>query len=290
MALACLGALAVAPAAIAQDAAKDFPNRAIHIVVPFPAGGPADVAARIIGQKMSEDWGQPVIVDNRPGGNTVIGAVQVAKATPDGYTLLMAINSTLVMNQFLYKTLAYDPINDFAPITSTTKTVSVLAVRAADGPKDVKELIAQGQGRARQAQLRRRHHHRATDGVSLPQGRRSRHRLRAVQGHARDRQRAADRQRRPDLRRQCHRQSADRERQGAGAGQARPPAGSGRGRVADARRGRRPARRGHVGLARPGGAQGHAARDHRQAPAEGRADPGRSGGAPNAPTAPAPTR
>ena len=117
----------LAPAA-AQDAAKDYPNRAIHIVVPFPAGGPADVAARLLAQRMNEDWGQPVIVDNRPGGNTVIGAQQVAKAAPDGYTLLMAIDSTLVMNQYLYKSLPYDPINDFAPITTTTKTVSLLAV------------------------------------------------------------------------------------------------------------------------------------------------------------------
>ena len=96
---------AVAPAA-AQDTAKDFPSRAIHIVVPFPAGGPADVIARLIGQRMSEDWGQPVIIDNRPGGNTVIGAQQVAKAAPDGYTLLMAIDSTLVMNQYVYKIAA----------------------------------------------------------------------------------------------------------------------------------------------------------------------------------------
>jgi tripartite-type tricarboxylate transporter receptor subunit TctC len=132
--------LALAPAA-AQDAAKDYPSRAIHIVVPFPAGGPADVSARLIGQRMSEDWGQPVIIDNRPGGNTVIAAQQVAKATPDGYTLLMAIDSTLVMNQYLYKSLSYDPINDFAPITTATKTISVLTV-APDGPKSVKELIA----------------------------------------------------------------------------------------------------------------------------------------------------
>src|SRR5882757_5272018 len=131
---------ALAPAT-AQDAAKDYPNRAIHIVVPFPAGGPADVAARLLAQRMNEDWGQPVIVDNRPGGNTVIGAQQVAKAAPDGYTLLMAIDSTLVMNQYLYKSLPYDPINDFAPITSTTKTVSVLTVDL-NGPKSVKELIA----------------------------------------------------------------------------------------------------------------------------------------------------
>jgi tripartite-type tricarboxylate transporter receptor subunit TctC len=128
--------------ALAQDAAKDYPSRAIHIVVPFPAGGPADVAARLLGQKMSEDWGQPVIIDNRPGGNTVIGALAVVKATADGYTLLMAIDSTLVMNQFLYKSLPYDPFNDFAPITTTTKTVSVLAV-GANGPNSVKELIAQ---------------------------------------------------------------------------------------------------------------------------------------------------
>jgi tripartite-type tricarboxylate transporter receptor subunit TctC len=139
--LACLAALSSAPAA-AQDAAKAFPNRAIHIVVPFPAGGPADVAARLLAQKMSEDWGQPVIVDNRPGGNTVIAAQFVAKSAPDGYTLLMAIDSTLVMNQFLYKSLPYDPFNDFAPITTTTKTVSVLAVSGTDGPKTVKELIA----------------------------------------------------------------------------------------------------------------------------------------------------
>ena len=126
----------------AQDAAKDYPNRAIHIVVPFPAGGPADVAARLLAQRMNEDWGQPVIVDNRPGGNTVIGAQPVAKAAPDGYTLLMAINSTLVMNQFLYKSLPYDPINDFAPITTTTKTVSVLAVGAETVRSPCKELIA----------------------------------------------------------------------------------------------------------------------------------------------------
>jgi tripartite-type tricarboxylate transporter receptor subunit TctC len=133
-----LSILAAAPAA-AQD---DYPTRAIHLIIPFPAGGPSDIAARILGQKMTDDWGQPVIVENRPGANTIIGAQIVAKAAPDGYTLLMAIDSTLVMNQFLYKSLPYDPFNDFAPITPTVKSMSLLAVPAATGPTTVKELIA----------------------------------------------------------------------------------------------------------------------------------------------------
>ena len=141
-ALALAASLIASPAsAQGKSDAADFPNRPIHIVVPFPAGGPADIVARLIGQKMSEDWGQPVIVDNRPGANTVIGAQSVIKAAPDGYTLLMAIDSTLTMNQFLYRNPPYDPFTDFAPITSVTKTVSVLAVRS-DGPQSVAELVA----------------------------------------------------------------------------------------------------------------------------------------------------
>jgi tripartite-type tricarboxylate transporter receptor subunit TctC len=139
-----LPTLVIAPA-VAQgpaDEAATFPNRAIRIVVPFPAGGPSDIVARLIGQKMSEEWGQPVVIDNRPGANTVIGAQAVAKAAPDGYTLLMAIDSTLTMNQYLYRSLPYDPLNDFTPITTTAKSMSLVAVSAATGPKSVKELIA----------------------------------------------------------------------------------------------------------------------------------------------------
>ena len=154
--------------AAAQDS---YPNRPIHIVIPFPAGGPADIAARIIGQKMSEEWGQPVVVDNRPGGNTIIGAEFVAKAAPDGYTLMMAIDSTLVMNQFLYKSLPYDPLKDFAPITTTVKSMSLLAVQA-DGAEDRERADRARQGCARQAQFRRRHDHRAAHGRAVQQGRR----------------------------------------------------------------------------------------------------------------------
>jgi tripartite-type tricarboxylate transporter receptor subunit TctC len=140
---AALSALGLVSAAAQEPSGTlTFPNRAIHIVVPFPAGGPADIAARLIGQKMSEDWGAPVVVDNRPGANTIIGAQVVARAAPDGYTLLMVIDSTLTMNQFLYRTLPYDPLNDFAPITTTVKSMSLLAVPSATGPKTVKELMA----------------------------------------------------------------------------------------------------------------------------------------------------
>jgi tripartite-type tricarboxylate transporter receptor subunit TctC len=144
LALSLLPLLTLAHAAghaQSADEAANFPNRAIRIVVPFPAGGPADIVARIIGQRMSEDWGQPVVVENRPGANTVIAAQAVAKAAPDGYTLLMAIDSTLAMNQYLYRVPPYDPLADFAPITLTAKSMSLVAVSAASGPRSVKELI-----------------------------------------------------------------------------------------------------------------------------------------------------
>src|SRR5579871_963028 len=126
--VALLSALGMAPAA----AQETYPTRPIRIIVPFPAGGPSDVLTRLMGDRMSADLGQPIVVDNRPGANTVIGAELVAKAAPDGYTLLMAIDSTLVMNQYLYKNLPYDPFNDFAPITTTVKSMSLLSV-AEDG-------------------------------------------------------------------------------------------------------------------------------------------------------------
>lgn len=138
--LALLSLAPLGPAA-AQDSADTFPSRPIHLIVPFPAGGPADIVARVLGQKMSQDWGQPVVIENRAGANTLIGAQAAAKAAPDGHTLFMAIDSTLVMNQYLYKSLPYDPINDFAPITLTAKTFSVLTV-AANGPKTVQDLVA----------------------------------------------------------------------------------------------------------------------------------------------------
>jgi tripartite-type tricarboxylate transporter receptor subunit TctC len=136
LALAFLNAIGLGNAT-----AQTYPSKPIRIVVPFPAGGPTDVLSRIIGQKMSDNWGQQVLVDNRPGANTIIGAEAVAKAVPDGYTLLMAIDSTLVMNQSLYSKLPYDPIKDFAPVTLTVWSHLILVTDASTGPKSVAELV-----------------------------------------------------------------------------------------------------------------------------------------------------
>jgi tripartite-type tricarboxylate transporter receptor subunit TctC len=134
-----------AGSALAQgtpDTAANYPTQTVRLIVPFPAGGPADIVARLLAQKLNEAWAQPVIVENKPGANTVLAAQLVAQAAPDGHTILVAIDSTLAMNQFLYKKPLYDPFRDFVPITQTTQSMSVLAVRAEDGPKTVKELIA----------------------------------------------------------------------------------------------------------------------------------------------------
>jgi tripartite-type tricarboxylate transporter receptor subunit TctC len=136
--IAVLSALGVARAP-AQEA---YPTRPIHIVVPFPAGGPSDVLTRLLGERMSADFGEAIVVDNRPGANTVIGAQLVAKAAPDGYTLLMAIDSTLVMNQYLYSHLPYDPIKDFAPVSLAAKNMGWLVVNAASPYQTANDLVA----------------------------------------------------------------------------------------------------------------------------------------------------
>jgi tripartite-type tricarboxylate transporter receptor subunit TctC len=137
--------LSTDPAIAQADHSAPFPTHTIRIVVPFPAGGPTDINIRIIAQRMGEDWKVPVVIENRPGANTAIGAQAVVRAEPNGYTLLAAMDSTLVMNPAAATgPLSYDPFNDFAAITLTAKNTSLLTVRASDGPRTVKELIARG--------------------------------------------------------------------------------------------------------------------------------------------------
>jgi tripartite-type tricarboxylate transporter receptor subunit TctC len=140
-ALAAAFLLIAAPAS-AQDAdTKNYPSHTIRMIVPFPPGGPADTIARIVGAKMSEHWGQPVVIENRAGGNTAIGAEVVARSAPDGYTLLVAMDVTMVMNPLVMTNLPYDPQKDFAPVTLLTKNISLITTRS-DGPKTISELIA----------------------------------------------------------------------------------------------------------------------------------------------------
>ena len=118
-----------------------YPAKAIRIIVPFPAGGTSDILSRAIGQKLTEQWKQPVIVDNRPGASANIGAEFLVKSPPDGYTLFCA--STIhTINPSLYSKLAYDPVRDFSPITLIAATSQVLAVHPSVPVKTVRELIA----------------------------------------------------------------------------------------------------------------------------------------------------
>ena len=137
--LACAAALLAL--SVSSATAQNYPARQITLVVPFAPGGPADFLGRLIGQKMGEDLGQQVVIDNRPGANTIIGAQAVAKALPDGYTLLMAIDGTLVMNPFLYSKLAYDPFKDFVPVSLVALVPSAVVGNINIPVSSIKDLV-----------------------------------------------------------------------------------------------------------------------------------------------------
>ena len=140
--IACLAALLAAPGAWAQSPAANYPNRAIRVIVPFPAGGAADALPRIVGEKLAARWGQPVVVENRAGASGSIGAEAVARAEPDGYTLLATPPAPLVINPSLYLKLPYDP-TQFVPVTVIAAIPSVLLVNAAKVPANTfQEFVA----------------------------------------------------------------------------------------------------------------------------------------------------
>lgn len=122
--------------------AQPFPVKAVTIVVPFPPGGSSDTAMRLIGRKVAESVGQPVVIENKPGAGGVVGAVAVKNAAPDGYTLYMGHVGTHAVNVTLYPKLEYDPVRDFRPITPFMSFPSVLVVPAASPAKNVAELVA----------------------------------------------------------------------------------------------------------------------------------------------------
>ena len=138
-------AAAVAAAALSQTAlAQDFPTRPITIVVPFVAGGSTEISARIVAQQLEARLGKPVIVENRPGAGTVIGSNYVAKAAPDGYTLLQATSTPMAINVTVHKALPYDPATDLIPLAMVAQSPFILIVNPALPVNSVKELIAYG--------------------------------------------------------------------------------------------------------------------------------------------------
>lgn len=122
--------------------AQAFPARAITWIVPFPPGGVTDPVARMVGAKVSESIGQPVIVDNRPGAASIIAAEVVKRAPADGYTLFFGHAGSHAVNQFLYSKLPYDPLKDFVPVTNLISTTHVLVVPASSPAKSMTELVA----------------------------------------------------------------------------------------------------------------------------------------------------
>lgn len=108
--------------------AGGYPDRPIRLIVPFPPGGSSDAIVRIIGQKLQESWGQPIIILNKPGGNTVVAAKEVIQASPDGYTLFSAVDSTMTLNQFIMSDAGYNAERDFTPITLLTEQPLLISV------------------------------------------------------------------------------------------------------------------------------------------------------------------
>src|SRR5919197_2519009 len=127
-------------ATLAQGQA--YPSKPIHLIVPFPPGGPTDIVGRLVGQKLSAGLGQTVVVDNRPGAGGTVGSTAAAKAAPDGYTLLYGSTSTLAIAPALYRDLAYDPKRAFAPISLVSRGAIIAAVNAKVPARTLQEFIA----------------------------------------------------------------------------------------------------------------------------------------------------
>src|ERR1700736_1210857 len=136
-------AFAVAAALTAGAArADDYPSRPIRLIVPYAAGGGADSVARIVAKRVSETIGQTIVIENRGGAGSIIGTELVNKSDPDGYTLLLGQSGPISINPAVYKTLPYDPLKDFAPVTMTTAYPYIMVVNPVLGVKTLQEFVA----------------------------------------------------------------------------------------------------------------------------------------------------
>ncbi len=135
---------AIAGPAVSQE---PYPSRAIRFITPYPPGGSTTTVMRLVGEKLTESWGQPVIVDNRPGGNTIIGTEALAKSPPDGYTIMLTTNAH-VINPNLFRNLPYDPIKDFAPVATVYSSELLLALHPSVPANSLPEFIALAKSRS----------------------------------------------------------------------------------------------------------------------------------------------
>src|SRR5262249_48466765 len=142
--LSALAALAWPTLAPAADAS--YPTRPIRLITPYAPGGSTTTVARFIGPKLTESWGQQVIVDNRPGGNTIIGTQTLARSTPDGYTIILTTNAH-VINPSLMAKLPYDPIKDFAPVGNVYRSEFVLVINPSLPAANLQEFLALAKAR-----------------------------------------------------------------------------------------------------------------------------------------------
>jgi tripartite-type tricarboxylate transporter receptor subunit TctC len=126
----------------AQSQPTDFPNKAVRIVVPFPAGGATDITARVVAEKLSIKWGQPVVIDNKAGAGGNVGSDWVAKSAPDGYNIVLGVTGSHAINLSLYKKMPYHPINDFEPLSQATIYPNAIVVNPQVSASNLTELIA----------------------------------------------------------------------------------------------------------------------------------------------------
>ncbi|HYP11923.1 MAG TPA: tripartite tricarboxylate transporter substrate-binding protein, partial [Xanthobacteraceae bacterium] len=173
--LACLAVLAAN--ALTRARAEDYPARALRVITANSAGGTSDIFVRALAEKLQARLGQPVIVENRPGGAMIIAGRACADAANDGYTICLLPNETLTLNQFTYKSISYDPEKDFAPITNAFINTQVMVVSSALNVASLDELAQVSEGKARDFELQRACHSDADHGRELEEENRRRSRL-----------------------------------------------------------------------------------------------------------------
>ena len=142
---AILASLALGVAALSMGTAASgqaFPSRPIRMIIPYVPGGAIDASARAVGQSVSESIGQPILIENRPGGSSIIGMQACAKSPPDGYTLCMTVADSLSYNPHMFKNLPYDPYRDFAPVINLVRGVSMLFAKGNAPFNSMKEMVA----------------------------------------------------------------------------------------------------------------------------------------------------